>query len=142
MAKFLIYVAVYVLLVKDGKVLLLRRANTGYMDGMYSLPAGHVEEGESLIEAALRELKEETGVVAAPSDIAVKHAMYRRCDRNYADYFLVCGNWQGEPANMEPAKCGELRWAELASLPENMTPEVKQALACIVAGQPFSELKF
>lgn len=142
MTKFLAYIAVYVLLVKDGKVLLSRRANTGYMDGMYSLPAGHVEEGESLLEAALRELKEEVGVTANPADTVIKHAMYRRCDRTYADYFYVCQQWQGEPTNLEPDKCGDLYWADMTNLPDNMTPEVGQAVKCIVANQPFSELKF
>ena len=39
--------AVYLVLIKDGKVLMLERKNTGYMDGWYSFIAGHVEKGES-----------------------------------------------------------------------------------------------
>lgn len=142
MSKFLAYVAVYVFLRKDGHVYLMRRANTGYMDGVYSLPAGHVEAGESLLEAALRELEEETGVTARPDDVVMKHAMYRRCDRTYADYYYVCDRWQGEPAIMEPDKCDDARWTNMADLPDNVTPEVKQAAACIVNNIPFSELQF
>ena len=41
-------VGVHVLLERDGRVLLMRRAGTGFFDGLYSLPGGHVEEGESL----------------------------------------------------------------------------------------------
>ena len=46
---------------KDGtkEVLLALRKNTGYRDGEYELPGGHVEEGEDLMQAMVREAKEE-----------------------------------------------------------------------------------
>jgi 8-oxo-dGTP diphosphatase len=59
-------------------VLLLIRANTGYMDGHASLPAGHVEPGEPADAAAVREAKEEIGVVVAPADVSFVHVMHRR----------------------------------------------------------------
>ncbi len=46
------------------RVFLLRRAGTGYRDGWYTLPGGHVEAGETLTAAAHRECREEAGVVA------------------------------------------------------------------------------
>lgn len=48
---------------RDGKVLLIRRA-TPPMQGQWSLPGGRLEKGETAIAAALRELREETGVEA------------------------------------------------------------------------------
>ena len=54
--------ASYLVLIKGGKILLQRRFNTGYMDGKYSLPAGHVDEGESFGKCIAREAKEEIGV--------------------------------------------------------------------------------
>ena len=40
---------------RDGKILLLRRFETGYSDGFYALPAGHIDKGETPLDAALRE---------------------------------------------------------------------------------------
>ena len=51
--------AVYLILERDNKILIARRANTGYEDGNYQVPAGHVEEAELPTEAVIREAKEE-----------------------------------------------------------------------------------
>ena len=71
-ARFAARVAVYIALVNDGRIFLLRRANTGYRDGEWAMPAGHVESGETPEQAALRELREETGVSAALERAAKK----------------------------------------------------------------------
>ncbi len=141
MAKFMIYAAAYVFLKREGTIYLMRRANTGYRDGMYSLPAGHIEAGESLKEAALRELEEEAGVVAQAEDLVQAHAMYRRYpERTYADYYFVCDTWEGEPTICEPEKCDDARWVDGQNLPENTVEEVRHAWACIRRGEAFSDI--
>ena len=70
--RFKLIASVYVLFVKDGKILMLRRANTGCMDGHYSLVAGHVDGNEALTAATAREAKEESGVTIAPEDLHLK----------------------------------------------------------------------
>lgn len=70
--------AAYLLLFQDDKVLLLRRYNTGYEDGKYSVPAGHVDEGESVSDALVREVREEIGVDIDKKDTNLIHVMHRR----------------------------------------------------------------
>ncbi len=55
--------AVYLILIKENKVLLLKRANTGYEDGNYSLVAGHMDGNETIKQAMIREATEEAGIV-------------------------------------------------------------------------------
>ena len=62
---------VHVLLERDGRVLLMRRAGTGFFDGLYSLPGGHVEEGESLRTTAVREMREELGIELDEASLVV-----------------------------------------------------------------------
>ncbi len=54
--------AVYVIPKRGDEILLFRRFNTGFGDGQYSFPAGHVEEGESVTATAIREALEEAGI--------------------------------------------------------------------------------
>lgn len=143
MSKFLVYAAVYVFLQRDGKVYLMRRANTGYSDGMWSLPAGHIEAGEGIFDAARRELLEEAGIDIPAENLVPKHAMYRRYpERTYADYYFVATDWDGEPRIMEHDKCDAEVWANDSVLPDNTVAEVKRAWANIAAGQPFSDIQF
>ena len=113
-ARFSARVAVYVALVEGERIFLLRRANTGHRDGEWAMPAGHVESGETPAEAALRELLEETGVAAAPSDLECAHVCYRLCGEGgakaYVDYLFVCRRWTGTPRNAEPQKADASGW--------------------------------
>ena len=68
--------AVYLILKKDNQILLMRRQGSGYYDGWYSLPAGHVEAGELPIAGLIWEMKEELGISIAPEDIRLVHTMY------------------------------------------------------------------
>ena len=140
MAKFLTRVAVYALMERDGRLLMLQRANSGYHDGDYSLPAGHVEEGETPTQAMVREIREEVGVDVDPADLAFAHVMHRQYGQTYNDYYFTCRGWRGELRNMEPDKCSDMQWFALESLPDNVVPEVKQALECVTRGEKFSEL--
>ena len=127
--RFKIYIAAYLILAKDEQVLLLRRANTGYQDGNYSLVAGHLDGGETARQCIIREAEEEAGIKLRPADLEVVHVMHRfRPEREYIDIYLKSNVWDGDITNMEPEKCGELKWFSLDNLPDNILPEVKLAL--------------
>jgi 8-oxo-dGTP pyrophosphatase MutT (NUDIX family) len=135
--------AVYLFLEKEGRYLVARRCNTGYQDGNYQVPAGHVDAGELPTEAMAREAKEETGIDLSPSDLELVHLSYRpKHDNtdNRIDFFFRTRRWNGEVKNMEPQKCDDLRWVGLDELPENMTPHVRKAFEAMQRGQFFEEL--
>ncbi|HRO64782.1 MAG TPA: NUDIX domain-containing protein [Candidatus Dojkabacteria bacterium] len=73
-------VAVHLLLIKDDKVLLSRRFNTGYHDGDYSVPAGHVDEGETATQSMVREAMEEIGIKILLQDLKYSTVMHRYSD--------------------------------------------------------------
>ena len=71
--RFKLIPAVYLLLRQDDKILLLRRANTGYQDGNYSLIAGHLDGDELATEGIIREAKEEAGITISKADLNFVH---------------------------------------------------------------------
>ncbi len=135
--------ATYIVFIRDdSEILLQRRFNTGYQDGNYSLPAGHVERKETPLEAARREAQEETGVTIEQEDLPSTHIMYRIAPHQDADricFFFRALKWQGIPQNMEPTKCDNMGWFTLDNLPENTIDYIRFAISEIRKGHPYSE---
>ena len=132
-------VAVHLLFQQDKQILLLRRFNTGYEDGNYSVVAGHVEAGKSVVQAAIREAREEVEVIIEPADLQVVHVMSRKSEDERIDFFMAVGGWVREVRNNEPQKCDELLWTAIDSLPHNIIPYVKYGLEKYQAGVFYSE---
>jgi 8-oxo-dGTP pyrophosphatase MutT (NUDIX family) len=120
--------------VRDAHVLLLRRFNTGYEDGNYSVPAGHLDGGETVVQAAIRETSEEIGLALDSTDVEVAGVMHRKSGDERVDFFVVVTRWTGEPTNCEPTKCDELRWFPIDALPSNTIPYVRRALESSLKG--------
>lgn len=140
--RFTLVSAVHLLLLRDGQLLLSRRFQTGYQDGNYSLPAGHVDADESCLQALLRETHEEIGLQLSATDLHFAHVVHRFEDRESLDFFFTCHNWSGEPQNMEPHKCDQLLWTPIQNLPENTVPYIRHTITCYLQGQKYSELGF
>lgn len=136
---FKVAVSVHLLLVRGNDILLMRRINTGYGDGLYSLVAGHLEEGETVSQAIIRETFEEVGITLHPQNANIVHVMHHRSGETRLGLFFEAGTWEGEPANMEPEKCDDLRWFPKSALPENMVPYIKRALEHYQNHELFSE---
>lgn len=107
-----------ILVIKDGKVLLGKRKNT-YGEGSWGLPGGHLEYGEKLVEAAKRELEEETGINDGNLDLLAIVDDPRE-DQHYLHITFKLENFTGEVKLMEPEKCGEWRFFSLDNLPDNI----------------------
>jgi 8-oxo-dGTP diphosphatase len=138
--RFLVVPAAYVVLRRhDGHVLLLLRKGTGWMDGHWAVPAGHVEALESVFAAALREAREEAGVTIDPADLAPLCVMHRTHPGHdpideRVDFFFTASHWSGEPRLMEPDKASALDWFALDKLPEPVVPHEQQVLDALRRG--------
>lgn len=126
------------LLDAEGRVLFARRQNTGFEDGAYHLPSGHLEAGESVVGALIREAKEEVGVTIAPEHVEFVHVMHNSSGGGRVAFFFRVQQWDGTPGNREPDKCSELRWFPLYSLPGQLIDYCRTALGHIATGESFS----
>jgi 8-oxo-dGTP pyrophosphatase MutT (NUDIX family) len=132
--------AVFIVLERDGAICLLRRSGTGWMDGYWSLPAGTLEAGETVRNAAVREAWEEVGVAVAPAGLRHAHALHALSEGSgWVGHFFVATRWDGEPRICEPAKHGAIRWTALSDLRDDVIPYVRQALLGIARGEGYSE---
>ena len=135
--KFQMPVAAHLLLIKGGKILLLRRFNTGYEDGNYSVVAGHLDGNEDVKSAMIREAMEEAGIEIKLNDLEIVGVMHRKSERERIDFFLVASSWSNEIINMEPEKCDDLSWFEIDNLPSNTIPYIKRAIENYISGVQF-----
>ena len=133
--------ASYLILTRENEILLSQRRNTGHQDGNYSLPAGHVEKGETFTQCIIREAQEEINISLKEEDLKVVHVLSRKSfdtdDR--IEIFFQSSKWESEVKNMEPEKCGDLAWFPLDQLPKNMTPWVRTAIQHFQKRVVFSE---
>jgi 8-oxo-dGTP diphosphatase len=126
--KFKLYATVHLFLIHNSKILLLRRFNTGYEDGNYSVIAGYLNGEEQIKVAMVREALEEAGIVLSVGDLRVIGVMHRKPIEEHIDFFLAATTWSGEIVNKEPDKCDELAWFDEHMLPKNVIPYIRKAL--------------
>lgn len=137
-------VSVYLVMKNEkDEVLLLKRQNTGFCDGQYGLPAGHVDGGETVQQAMVREAQEEAGIAVKEEDLKLCHVTHRNCgDHERIDFFFMITHWEGEPQNVEPEKCSELAWYPLDAIPENTIDYYRQMFECVGRGEMMSVFGF
>lgn len=122
---------------KDGKMLLGRRIGNLVAKGSFGTPGGHVEHLESLVDAALREVAEETA-------LEVENVRFQ-CMVNVrtyapAHYVMIVfrADWKsGEPRICEPDRCEGWQWVDLDHLPEGSTTATRFGAESMRTGQIF-----
>lgn len=144
MERFCLIPAVYVLLRRRRgrrrEVLLQYRRGTTFMDEHWAASAaGHVEAGESLFQAAIREVAEELGVTIAADDLVPLTVVHRRHEdqapiNQRIDIFFAVNRWGGEPRTQEPHKSADLAWFPLDGLPFPVVPHELRVLQGLAEG--------
>lgn len=133
--------ALILLLNSNNEVLLLRRINTPFCNGCYSLPGGEIKRGETARETIVREARDSLRIVVKAQDLEFSHVMYRKC--NEPEFFAVVFkplDWYNlERSWYDNERYDDLRWFSLDQLPDNMVPAHRHAIEQIQKNIPYSE---
>lgn len=132
---------VHVLLVGDGDILLTQRRDTNPMfDGLWHLPSGKLDAGESAVDAAAREAEEEVGILIDPADLRLVHTLHVNGSgpEPRLGLFFEARGWVGQPTNREPDKCSAVQWFPLAALPDQLIDYPAAGIRAYLDGVSFS----
>jgi len=123
------------------EILLMLRKNTGYNDGMYELPGGHVDEGEDLINAMIREAEEELKIKLRYEDLKIEHLLHNyKGDR--LKFIISTERYEGIPQIGESEKCERIEWFDINNLPQNIDKRASKVLQEIKNGIKYDNSDF
>ncbi len=129
---------VWLMLVHDNKILLQKRVLESGLE--YGLIGGHVEQNESLKQALIREVLEESGIAVKDSDLSFQYLIDRKLDNSHKVHFFFYANtWEGRPYNKESDKHMDISWHPLNELPQELGPLSKLAIQSLINHHSFSE---
>lgn len=134
---------VFNIILKDNKVLMELRKNK-FDAGLYSLVGGCMEDGETVKQAAVREIKEEVNLDVCEEDVEVISVFHRITPDNWQsiEFVLLVHKFSGASELMENNVCGDLRWFELNNLPQNISAYAKRAIDNYINKEIFSEINY
>lgn len=119
-------------------VLLQRGPNAKFGQGMWDLPVGKSDPGEPVTETAVRELREETGLVVDPKSLSLAHIIHGAWGVESPNGFLTVvfatHEWTGELVNAEPGKHAQVRWVDAHAIPDAFVPTGASALTRYLGG--------
>ncbi|GAA2980888.1 hypothetical protein GCM10010519_14510 [Streptomyces lactacystinicus] len=123
------------------RVVLLRRGpKAKFAQGMWDLPVGKNEPGEPITETAVRELREETGLVVSPEDLCLAHVIHGargvEAPNGFLTVVFAAHRWSGELANGEPDKHSEVAWVGVDAVPDEFVSTTKGALISYLGDGP------
>ncbi len=127
------FIGTHLILIQNGKILLQLNDSPPFK-GQYTLVAGHVDEGEDVIEALVREAKEEANITLDPQKMTVKYihqipnAPYKGTTKDIINFFIETTEYTGTPCVNEPDKCQDIGFFDLNNLPENLSDLTRDGL--------------
>ena len=141
--RFKIIGGILCLVIHDSKILMFKRKNK-FDAGMYSVPGGCLEDNETIVAAAVRELKEEVNLIVKEEDCAVVSMLHRIAPLNWnaVELIVLVRKFSGEPKIMEAEKSENLQWFELNNLPENISRYARKGIENYLSGERFSEITY
>lgn len=117
---------------ENGDLFLIKRIDKVWGNSQWNFPGGLIEEGESIINAAVRETREEVGVIVAPEDFRLTHVLDVRKggtnDKSIYGFYFIAHRWSGEVVNNEAEKIADAQWFNSDTLPQNVTEHALLAL--------------
>jgi 8-oxo-dGTP diphosphatase len=127
-----VVVDVILLLMRNGRILLRERANTGYGDGAYEPPTGQLADRETIVETAVRVASAEAGIAIRAENVSLAHVMHDVSGSGRIAFFLTITGWHGEFTSPDA------RWFGVGNLPTNMLDRSRVALRNYAEGMRFS----
>ncbi len=131
-----------ILVLREAEVLLGKRIGA-FGSGLYALPGGHLEQGESFEACALRELGEEVGIeVSGLRPLCViNHFDPSERDQHYVEIGMVADWANGEPQNLEPHKLESWGWYQINNLPDGVFSTVNNYFIALSRYQAIFDLE-
>ena len=126
-----VVVDVVLLLMRNGRILLWERANTGYGDGAYEPPSGELADRETIVDTAIR-VAAAAGVMIGGENVSLAHVMHDVSGSGRIGFYLSVSGWAGESAS------ADVRWFPVGNLPTNMFDRARVALRNYADGMRFS----
>ena len=139
MERFKCPIGVFLLLKQNERLYLQLRKNCSF-EGMYGAIGGHVDGGETIVNAVIREAKEEVGIEICDKDLHLATICHSNAGgKEYMQFFFTCDNWIGTLENKELDKCERIDLYDMKNLPSNIVPYLKTAIDKINLGEIFFE---
>lgn len=141
------YIGVHLMLIQDGKLLLQERKG-GFTDGYFTPVSGHVDKGEGVIDALIRESKEEAGITLKKETLKIKviahllDAPYKGRRADIINYFVFTDTYDGVIENKEPDKTKTLAFYDLNALPDKLMSHIFEVLKAYERGDNYIVINY